>query len=71
MFQHDQGRSHIARKTTELLEEFDINFIDCTPKGADLSPIELYFGEIQRRAKDKYSKIDRKLAGSINLCVNI
>jgi hypothetical protein len=41
----------MATATTELLEEFNINFFECPPnKGTDLSPIELYFGEIQLRA---------------------
>jgi hypothetical protein len=47
----------MATATRELLEEHDINVIDWPPKGADLSPIEACFGEIQRLAKKKYSEI--------------
>jgi hypothetical protein len=39
------------------LEEDNINVIEWPPKGADLSPIELFFGEIQRQAKEHYSNI--------------
>jgi hypothetical protein len=35
----------------------NINVIEWPPKGADLSPIENCFGEIQRRAKGNYSEI--------------
>jgi hypothetical protein len=42
------------------LEEYNINFIEWPPKGADLSLIEFCFGEIQRRAKEHYSNIKTK-----------
>jgi transposase len=48
MFQHNQARAHMATAITELLEEYNINFIEWPPKGADLSPIEFCFGAIQR-----------------------
>ncbi len=57
MFQHDQARAHMATATKDLLEEYNINVIEWSPKGADLNPIELCFGEIQRRAKEHYSNI--------------
>jgi hypothetical protein len=38
----------MATATRELLEEYNINVIEWPAKGADLNPIELYFGEIQR-----------------------
>jgi transposase len=57
MFQHDQARAHMATATRELLEEYNINVIEWSPKGADLNPIELCFGEIQRRANEHYSNI--------------
>jgi hypothetical protein len=39
------------------LEEYNINVIESPPKGADLNPIELYFGEIQRLVKEHFSNI--------------
>jgi hypothetical protein len=30
MFQHDQARAHMETATTELLEEYNINFIEWT-----------------------------------------
>ncbi len=42
----------LATSTTELLQEFNINFIEWSPKGAELNQIELRFGETQRRAKE-------------------
>jgi transposase len=60
MFQHDQARAHMATETRELLEEYNINVIEWPPKGADLNPIELCFGEIQRRTKEHYSNIETK-----------
>jgi transposase len=57
MFQHDQARAHMATAIKDLLEEFNVNIIEWPPKGADLNPIELCFGEIQRRAKEHYSNI--------------
>ncbi len=60
VFQHDQARAHMATATTELLEEYNFNVIEWPPKGADLNPIELCFGEIQRRAKEHYSDIKTK-----------
>jgi hypothetical protein len=47
----------MATATIELLEKYNINFIEWPPKGAVLSPIELCFGEIQRQAKEYYSNI--------------
>ncbi len=38
MFQLDQARVHIATANTEILEEYNINFIEWPPTGADLSP---------------------------------
>jgi hypothetical protein len=35
----------------------DINVIEWPPKGADISPIEAFLGEMQRRAKKRYSEI--------------
>jgi hypothetical protein len=42
------------------LRENNINVIEWPVKGADLSPIENCFGEIQRRAKSHYSEIITK-----------
>ncbi len=36
-----------------------INFFEWPPKGADLNPIELCFGEIQRQAKENYSNVKK------------
>jgi hypothetical protein len=48
MFQHDQARSlTLPTSTTELFEEFNVNFLEWPLQGTDLSPIELYFGEIK------------------------
>ena len=47
----------MARATTELLEKHHVSVIEWPPKGADLSPIENCFGEIQRRAKGHHSDI--------------
>jgi hypothetical protein len=47
----------MATVTTKLFKEYNINLIDWPPKGADLNPIELCFGEIQRRAKEHCSNI--------------
>jgi hypothetical protein len=66
MFQHDQARTHILTETRELLEEYNINVIEWPSKGADLGPIELFFGEIQQQAKEHYSNIKKK-----NNCGNI
>jgi hypothetical protein len=55
IFQHDQAKAHMVTAVRELLEEYSINFIEWLP---DLSPIELSFGVIQRRAaKEHYSNI--------------
>jgi hypothetical protein len=43
MFQHDQARALMATATTELLEEYSINFIEWPPKRADLHPIDTVF----------------------------
>jgi hypothetical protein len=48
MFQNDQAMAHMATTITKLLEELNINVIEWYPKGADLGPIKLFFGEIQR-----------------------
>jgi hypothetical protein len=49
MSQHGQSsRAHMVTATTKLLEEYNICFIEWLSKGADLSPIELCFGEMQR-----------------------
>ncbi len=48
MFQHDQARAHMATPNKDLLDEYNINVIQWSPKGTDLNPIELCFGEIQR-----------------------
>jgi hypothetical protein len=58
MFQNDQTRAHMATATRKLLEEYNINFIESPP--ADLSLIQLCFGEIQRWAKEHYSNIKTK-----------
>jgi hypothetical protein len=50
MFQHDQAMAHMATETRELLEEYNINFIEW-PR-ANLSPTKVYFGEIQLRTKE-------------------
>jgi hypothetical protein len=50
----------MATATKDLLEEYNINVIEWPPKGADLNPIVLCFGEIQRRAKERYSNIMTK-----------
>ncbi len=50
----------MATATTELLKEYNINVIEWPPKGADLNLIELWFGEIQRQAKEHYSDIKTK-----------
>jgi hypothetical protein len=50
----------VATATTELFEEYKINFVQWSPKGASLSPIELCFGEIQLQAKEYYSNIKTK-----------
>jgi hypothetical protein len=47
----------MATATKDLLEEYNINFIEWPHKGADFNPIELCFGEIQRRAKGHYSNV--------------
>jgi hypothetical protein len=52
IFQHDQGRAHMATATTELLKEYNFNFIEYPPNGGDLNPIDFCFGEIQRQAKE-------------------
>ncbi len=52
MLKHDQARAHIATASIEILEEFNNNIIELPPKWVDLSPIELCFAEIQRRAKE-------------------
>jgi hypothetical protein len=48
------------------LEEYNINVIESPSKGADLNPIELFFGEIQQQSKEHYSNIKKK-----NNCGNI
>jgi hypothetical protein len=63
VFQHDQARAHTETATTQLLEENNINFIEWPLKGADLSPIELCFGEIQQQAKEHYSSINSFMLG--------
>ncbi len=60
MYQHDQARGHMAHATTGLLADHEVNVVEWPPKGADLSPVELCFGEMQRRAKAKYSTITTK-----------
>jgi hypothetical protein len=50
----------IKLKKNPTLEEYNINFIEWPPKGADLSLIELCFGEIQQRAKQHYSNIKKQ-----------
>ncbi len=57
MFQHDQARGHMANATKGLLKDHEINVLPWPPKGADLSPIENCFCEIQRRAKIKFGEI--------------
>jgi hypothetical protein len=52
MFQHDQDRAQMATTTRELLKEYNIKVIERPPKGADLNPIQLCFGQIQRQAKE-------------------
>jgi transposase len=47
----------MATATRELLEEHDVHVVEWPPKGADLSPIEACFGEMQRQAKLHYSEI--------------
>jgi hypothetical protein len=59
MFQHDRAQGHMAKATTGLLKDHDINVVPWPPKGADLSPIENCFCEIQRRAKVKFSDITK------------
>ncbi|KAL4478922.1 hypothetical protein ABPG72_019359 [Tetrahymena utriculariae] len=59
-FQQDLARAHQAKETLDLLEKHSINIAEWPPKGADLSPIELCFGEIQRRSKKLYSQIKSK-----------
>ena len=60
MFQQDRATGHMAAATQKLLADNDVNVIEWPPKGADLSPIENCFGEIQRRAKSQYSDIKTK-----------
>lgn len=58
MFQHDQAAAHMATATYNLLDEHEVNVIEWPPKGADLSPIEPCFGEIQRLIRLQYSEIN-------------
>jgi hypothetical protein len=49
----------MANATKGLLKDHNINVLPWPPKGADLSPIENCFCEIQRRAKKKYSELKK------------
>jgi hypothetical protein len=69
MFQHDQARAHMVTATRELLEEYNVNVIKWPPKGADLSPIELCFVEIQRRAKE-HSRTRHSLAAGLSKTIS-
>ncbi len=58
IFQHNQTRVHMETAIKDLLEEYNINVIEWPPIGADLNPIELCFGDIERlAAKEHYSNI--------------
>ncbi len=47
----------MASETMQLLEDKNVNVIEWPPKGADLSPIEACFREMQAQAKLKYTEL--------------
>ncbi|KAL4480956.1 hypothetical protein ABPG72_014424 [Tetrahymena utriculariae] len=59
-FQQDRATSHTAKATQSYLKDNKVNVIEWPPKGADLSPIELCFSEIQRKMKSYFSEITTK-----------
>ncbi|KAL4473456.1 hypothetical protein ABPG72_012135 [Tetrahymena utriculariae] len=59
-FQQDRAASHTAKATQSYLKDNKVNVIEWPPKGADLSPIEYCFSEIQRKMKSYFSEITTK-----------
>ncbi len=51
---------HINNATKELLKDHEMNVLPWPTKGADFSPIENCFCEIQRRAKINFVEITKQ-----------
>jgi hypothetical protein len=60
-FNRTRWRGHMASETLQILSDNNIEVMDWSSKGADMSLIGTCFGaEMQRRAKAKFSEFENK-----------